>query len=151
MKGTSELGEKGEVTDPFVQEQSQEFRIRAEGPGRQSPAREKQAERRTAETRIRASLPSFLVEKGKQKTDPDTVSFPLSASWLEALVELTEGLEIKAENLKKAEFLCACVWWGGGGAGRAGGSPFLSPGETELDRIQDFSGLRAQRMAHALS
>lgn len=74
------------------------FRVGAEGPGRRSlPAeRETSRARGTAETRIRDLTFQFPGEKGKQKTDPDTVSFPL-----EALAELRShgvGIDRRLRN-----------------------------------------------------
>lgn len=75
--GPSELGREGGHRPILGAEPG--FRIGAEGPGRRSlPAeRETSRARGTAETRIRDFTFQFPGEKGKQKTDPDTVSFPL--------------------------------------------------------------------------
>lgn len=77
VKGELQNSEEKEVTDPFwEQSQGSGSGLKAQAGGRYQQ-REKQAERGTAETRIRDFTFQFPGEKGKQKTDPDTVSFPL--------------------------------------------------------------------------
>lgn len=119
--GTSELGREGGHRPILGAEPG--FRIGAEGPGRQSlPAeRNKQSvglQRPESET----SLFSFLVRRENRKRTLILSVFP-SRYWLNSEAtgwELTEGLEIKAENLRKAEgfFVCVCVVGGRGGEGR---------------------------------
>ena len=71
--GASELGREGDY-GPILGA-GPGFRIGAEGPGRWSLP----AEREAAKTRIRGFTSQLPGEKGKQKTDPDTVSVPLEA------------------------------------------------------------------------
>ena len=116
VKGDLQNSEEKEVTDPFwEQSQGSGSGLKAQAGGRYQQ-REKQAElvglqRPESET----SLFSFLVRRENRKRTLILSVFP-SRYWLNSEAtgwELTEGLGIKAENLRKAEGFFVV---GGGGS-----------------------------------